>query len=146
MKLVRRTHHPLFAGFDNLWDDFFTRDLSPNTLATRNVPAVNIKETDQDFQLEVAVPGITKEQVKIEVNEKVLTLSSEAENKQEETNEAGNYTRREFHFQSFKRSFTLPESVDGENIRARYEDGILHVLLPKREEAQVKGPRLIEIA
>ncbi|MEM7659588.1 MAG: Hsp20/alpha crystallin family protein [Bacteroidota bacterium] len=146
MKLIRRNHHPLFAGFDNLWDDFFTRDLVINEGVTNTLPAVNIKETDADFRLEVALPGVPKDQVHVEVNNNLLTLSSKVEDKQEETTEDGTYSRREFRYHSFKRSFTLPKTVDGEHINAQYENGILHVVLPKREEAKEKGPRLIEIA
>ena len=108
------------------------------------VPAVNIKENEKDFELQLAVPGRKKEDFQIEVNENVLTISSET--KSEENVENENYTRREFSFTSFKRAFSLPETVDEDNIKATYEDGILTFNLPKKEEALPKPKRMIELS
>lgn len=109
-----------------------------------NVPAVNIKENEKDFQLELSVPGRAKEDFTIEIDDNILSISSEV--KSENEVEKNNYTRREFAFSSFKRSFTLPESVDGEKINANYENGILTFTLPKKEEALPKPKRMIELS
>ena len=109
-----------------------------------NVPAVNIKENEKDFQLELSVPGRSKEDFNIEIDDNILSISSEV--KPENEVEKNNYTRREFAFSSFKRSFTLPESVDGEKINANYENGILMFTLPKKEEALPKPKRMIELS
>ena len=109
-----------------------------------NVPAVNIKENEKDFELELAVPGRNKEDFKIEVNENVLTISSEAKIK--ENTEKENYTRKEFTYTAFKRAFTLPETIDEENIKATYVNGILKFTLPKKEESLPKPKRLIALS
>jgi HSP20 family protein len=106
-------------------------------------PAVNVKETDNGFELEMVIPGRKKDDIKIEVDKEVLTISSEITKEENETVE--NYTRKEFSFDSFKRVFTLPETVDAEKINASYEDGILRFVMPKKEEALPKPKRLIEL-
>lgn len=110
---------------------------------SNNVPAVNIKENEKDFELELAVPGRKKEDFNIEVDDNVMTVSSEVKNENEITEE--NFTRKEFGFTSFKRAFTLPETIDEDKIKASYEDGILKFTLPKRKEALPKPKRLIEL-
>ncbi|MGB5553488.1 MAG: Hsp20/alpha crystallin family protein, partial [Flavobacteriaceae bacterium] len=107
------------------------------------VPAVNIKENEKDFELELAVPGRKKEDFKIEIDDKVLTVSSEVKTENEMVE--GNYTRREFSFNSFKRAFTLPDTIDEERIKADYVDGLLRFVLPKRKEALPKPKRMIEL-
>ncbi len=109
-----------------------------------NVPAVNIKENEKDFELELAVPGRKKEDFQIEINENVLTISSVS--KIEENIEKDNYTRREFVYASFKRAFTLPETVDEDNIKANYDNGILKLALPKKVEALPKPKRTIALS
>jgi HSP20 family protein len=106
-------------------------------------PAVNIRENERDFELEIAVPGKKKEDFNIEVDNNVLTVS--LEDKKEDEVKEDNYTRREFSFSSFKRAFTLPETVNEEKINASYTGGILRFTLPKKEEALPKPKRLIEI-
>lgn len=108
-----------------------------------NVPAVNVKETETGFELEMAIPGRKKEDFKVEIDNDELTISSEMETEKNKTEE--NYTRKEFSFTSFKRLFTLPETVDMEKIDASYEDGILKFVLPKKEEAMPKPKRAITI-
>ncbi len=126
-------------------DDWFSRDF--NTLVSDNArwttPSVNIKETEDHFALEVAAPGLKKSDFNIELDNGLLTISSEK--KVEDTQEEGQYTRREYSFQSFKRTFTLPDSVDAASVSAAYEDGILNVVLPKKEEAKTQPPKTIEI-
>jgi HSP20 family protein len=128
-------------------DEFFGKDLLQDFFATTtnyNMPAVNITESKDDFKINVAAPGLSKEDFKIDLHNKILTLSSEKEEKNEEANEK--FTRREFSYSSFKRSFGLPELVDTDNINATYKDGILMIEIPKREEAKEKPARQITIS
>ena len=108
-----------------------------------NLPAVNIKENEKDYELELAVPGRKKEDFNIEVDNNVLTISTEMKSENEVKEE--NYTRREFGFTSFKRAFTLPETIDESKIKADYVDGLLRFTLPKRKEALPKPKRMIEL-
>ncbi|MGB5227764.1 MAG: Hsp20/alpha crystallin family protein [Eudoraea sp.] len=117
-----------FGGLENYKDTF---------------PPVNIQENETSFELELSVPGRKKEDFNIEMDEQVLTITSETK-KEEEVKEAS-YTRKEFSYSSFKRSFTLPDIVNEEGIKASYENGILRFSLPKKEEALPKPKRLIEI-
>ena len=134
----------------NLFDDFFSRDLwsyglANNSTTNTTIPAVNIKETAENFEVSMAAPGMRKEDFRLELEGNQLTISSEFENQQEQK-EGERYTRREFSYQSFQRSFTLPRNVvDVEHIEATYNDGVLRLLIPKREEAKQKPPRTIEI-
>ena len=116
-------------------------DKSPSHSST--MPAVNIKELDSQFEIELAVPGIQKEDFAIEVEEGILSISSTQE--EEQVNEKGKFTRREFSYNSFRRSFTLPDSVDPTKIDASYSNGVLRVLLPKHKEAQPQPKKLIKI-
>ena len=131
------------------FDDFFTRDLDHffgGTDADRNLPAVNVKEDDNGFALEVAAPGFDKADFKVEIDQNMLTIAAEKETENEENDSSG-YVKREFRARTFRRSFRLPENaVDGNKIEARYEAGILHLTLPKREEVRPKPARLINIA
>ncbi|WP_019989592.1 Hsp20/alpha crystallin family protein [Rudanella lutea] len=121
-------------------NDFF----SQSTQAPNSVPAVNVAEHTDGFRIEVAAPGLKKEDFKLSLNHTNLTISAYQENKTEEKpNEK--YTRREFSYSSFQRTFMLPNSVDVDQIRATYTDGILSIEIPKREEAKPKPPRQIEI-
>lgn len=138
MTLVKRNNNVFFPS---VLDEFF----KPDWVGASNisVPPVNIRETDTSYEVELSAPGKSKEDFNIDVDQNVLTISSEfkTENKSEE----GKYTRREFSFSSFRRSFTLPETVNDENITARYENGILSLTLPKKEEALPKAKRTIQI-
>ncbi|HEX2920686.1 MAG TPA: Hsp20/alpha crystallin family protein [Bacteroidales bacterium] len=126
--ITRRNFRPFFPSlFD---DDFFTASTSrPSSL-----PAVNIREDDKNYFLELAVPGIDKKDLKIDIDEDVLTISSEKQNENEEKTEG--YTRKEFSYTSFVRSFYIPENVNKENINANYKEGILTVSFPKEEEVK----------
>ena len=132
MKLVKKNDD---WGFPTMWEDFFNNDLfNLPAIASRGttVPAVNITETDTEFMLELAAPGMKKSDFHVNVDRNVLTVSSEKEEEKEEKDK--NYTRKEFSYSSFERSFTLPESVDQEKIDAKYANGVLKLVLPKKEE------------
>ena len=146
MTLVKRNSDNLFPS---LFDNFFSRDLMDwnnsnfsNTNTT--LPAVNIRENDQEFIIEVAAPGMNKKDFNISLDNNQLNISSESTNETE--NNEGSYSRREFSYQSFSRSFRLPVSlIDGDKISAKYEEGILFIHLPKKEEAKPKPSRMISI-
>jgi HSP20 family protein len=130
-----------FPEFPDLFDDFFTKSLfGPAAKPQGFTPAVNIKETDENFMLEIAVPGMDKKDFKIEVKKNILFISAQKENRTEQKGNEGKYVRKEFGYQSFSRSFTLPEDrVDAENISAGYRDGILEVTVPKKEPEKEKS-------
>lgn len=140
-----------FPSFPSLIDNLFSRDLMDwsnlNYSSTNTtLPAVNIRENENEFVIEVAAPGMKKENFKLNLENDRLTISSEMKSEKEKR-ENGTYTRREFSYQSFQRSFTIPENVvDGDQIAASYQDGILHITLPKREEVKPKPAREIRIA
>ncbi|MCU0455789.1 MAG: Hsp20/alpha crystallin family protein [Bacteroidales bacterium] len=135
--ITRRTFSPLLS---NLFDDDFFPTL---TSRTSSMPAVNIRENEKNFTLDLAVPGMDKKDLKIDINEDVLTISAETRNENEENNEG--YKRKEFSYTSFCRSFYLPENVTKEKIAASYKDGILSVELPKNDEEKAKLTKQIKI-
>ena len=123
--------------FDKFFNDFFFTPVRANQKSQfENVPAVNIAEKDGTYHIELAAPGMKKEDFKIEIEEGVMSISSES--KEESTSEEKNYSRREFNYTSFERRFTLPENIKEEKISAKYEDGILMIEVPKAEEAEKK--------
>lgn len=146
MTLIRRTNDLL----PNVWDNFFNDDFFLTPAYSRvktNMPAVNIKESENEFQIEVAAPGYGKDDFNVSIENNVLTISSKKEFSNEEENKNDGYKRREFCYNSFERSFTVDEkTVDSEKIKAKYENGILSLLLPKREEVKPKPARLIKIS
>ncbi|MDD2528259.1 MAG: Hsp20/alpha crystallin family protein [Lentimicrobiaceae bacterium] len=131
--------------FPSIVDEFFGRDFMPalDFQTGINVPSVNIVEGKEDFRIEVAAPGLDKSDFKINVENNVLSISSEKEEKTEENEDR--YMRREFSYTSFNRSFSLPQTVDPEKISAKHENGVLTISIPKKEEAKVKPARQIEI-
>jgi HSP20 family protein len=139
MNLVKRNPRNFFM------DEFFKDWTGGTQMANRTVPAVNIKETDAAYSVALVAPGLNKEDFAIEVDNGVLTISHTAAT-DKAGHEEGKYTRREFVIASFKRSFTLPETVNEEEIKAAYENGILTLTLPKKEEAQPKAKRLVAIS
>jgi HSP20 family protein len=144
MTLIRRVNNN-YPLFQNWMEDFIgTIDNGISNRFRSNVPAVNIAETDNSFQLSFAAPGLEKNDFSINLENDVLTVKSEKESSQNESNT--NFTRKEFNFSSFQRSFTLPETADGENIKAGYQNGILNIEIPKKEEAKAKPAREIVIA
>lgn len=136
-------------SFPTLFDDLFSRELfnwnnSNFSSTSTTVPSVNIKETDDSFEVEMAAPGMEKKDFKIALEGNTLTIASQKQRSEEKKEEG--YSRREFSYQSFQRSFVLPRDVvDDSKIAARYENGLLHLTIPKLEEARKKAPRLIEI-
>lgn len=128
------------------WDDFFNdRVFNSFNKAEQQTSslAVNIIEDEKEFRIEVAVPGLSKNDFHIGVEEDVLTVSSVENDSKEESKL--NYTRREFNFKSFKRSFQLPESIDQDKIKANHADGVLTITLMKKKEVLQKAPRQIEV-
>lgn len=146
--LVNSNSNRNFPIWSNFLEDFFNRDLPSVFTSNFNngytLPKVNIKETADDFMVEMAVPGLKKSDFNIDIDNQVLSISTEIKEENEQQEE--NYTRREFGYSSFKRSFTLPESVNEEKINATYNEGILSILLPKKEEAKRKPARNIHIS
>jgi HSP20 family protein len=145
MSLVRFSNQ-----FPSLFDRFFENDMfdwSNRNYSTTNttLPSVNIKEDNEGYNVEVAAPGFSKKDFKIEINNDVLTISSEKK-VEDETNEGEQFTKREFSYQSFSRSFSLPHTVENDKISAKYDNGILKINIPKREEAKPKPSRQIAIS
>jgi len=140
MSIVKRNN----LVFPSLMNEIFKPDwFGGLENMNSNIPPVNIKDNEKDFELELAVPGRKKEDFNIEIDKNVLTISTEV-NSEKETSEE-NYTRREFGFSFFKRAFTLPETIDEEKIKADYVDGILSFTLPKRKESLPKPKRMIAL-
>lgn len=136
--------------YPNVLDRFLDNEL--NDVKTNRIynhkstiPSVNIVESKDEFLIEVAAPGYTKDDFNIELNNDTLVLSTEIE-KEKELNEGERFTKREFSYHSFRRSFTLPELIEKEQIKAKYENGILLVSIPKKEEAKPAPVRNIKVA
>ena len=150
MSIVKRNGW-LFDDMPTLFNDFISRDLwnwglGNNSSTNTTIPAINVKETNDNFEVEVAAPGMNKKDFKVELNGNMLTISSEKRNEWQE-NENEKYSRREFSYQSFQRTFQLPKDVvDEDKIQAKYENGLLHLTIPKKEHAKQRPPRMIEIA
>lgn len=131
-------------SMSDVFENFFNTDVG-NILSERgSLPSVNVKETKEDYRLEVAAPGLNKEDFNLQIDNNVLTISAQKEEKKEEKEEQ--YNRREFSYTSFSRSFTLPEVVDYDKIDAKYKDGILEICIPKKEEAKTKASKTINIS
>ena len=116
----------LFPWNDGFNESFFGREF--------NIPAVNITDEKDEFKVSLAAPGLKKEDFKIDLDGNLLKISAEKEEKKDEKEK--NYTRKEYNYSSFERSFTLPDDVVKEKIEAKYEDGVLKLVLPKKEEAK----------
>lgn len=146
MKLARRNENYYPSIFDRILNDRLMEWETSNFSSTNtSLPAVNIKETNNEFVIELAAPGMSKKDFTINFQHNVLTISSEKKEEKDERKE--NYTRKEFSYQSFQRSFTVPEnSVIGDKIGAKYDDGVLNIILPKREEVKPQPMREIKIS
>ena len=140
--LVKNRDFPMFSNvFTDIFKDWPNAN---NSVAHSTIPAVNIKETENEFLLDFAVPGLDKKDFQINLENDVLTISSEKNSENEEITEQ--FTRKEYSYLSFKRSFTLPKQlIDKDNIKATYKNGELKITIPKLEEAKPKPTRLIEV-
>ena len=140
MNMIRKTT----PWFPSLFDEFFTRDfgidLAPRTHQT---PAVNITEKDNAFHLELVAPGKEKKDFDVELEEDTLTISTNSDSGIAEDDTQ--FTRREFDYASFNRSFRIPETIDTKCIKANYKNGLLSIILPKRKEAIPEPKKQIEI-
>lgn len=145
MSLIKvKTNDSSVNPFENLFNDFFEGEFLPQrrNRSFGSMPAANVKETEKAYHVELASPGMKKEDFKIELDEDLLTIRSEKEVQKEEKDTR--FTKREFNYTSFVRSFRLPEEVDAENISAHYENGILTLEIPKKE-LEAKKVRKIDI-
>ena len=139
MRIVKYNNNNVFPSLIN---EFFNDDFGMNFLnRSHSVPSVNSLENNDSFEIDLAVPGMKKEDFTIELNDKVLVISSETSN----TIENDKMRLNEFNFSSFQRSFRVPDSVDHEKIKANYKNGILKIKLPKRKESISKPNRVINI-
>lgn len=140
-----RTNNGL-SSLRPIFDDFFSRDLFDwagwSTEAT--IPSVNIIESNDDFRVEMAAPGMKKSDFQLRLDDDTLVIESKRQ--EEEVSENERFTRKEFNYHSFKRSFHLPNTVESEKIKAEYKDGILKLLIPKKEEAKRKAVKTIQIS
>lgn len=142
MTLVK-VNNPMAKGFDGLVNEFFNEFPATFGKTIRQdvfgFPPVNIRENDDAYQLEIAAPGLEKTDFNMNLDKNILTISTE---KKEETPK---FIRKEFSYKAFKRSFTIDEKIDAANISAKYENGILKVALPKKEEVKV-APKEITVS
>ena len=131
------------VGFDDFfkpWNEWFENGLWNKSL---QMPAVNIAEKKDEYLVSLAAPGLKKEDFKIEVDNNMLTINSEKEDTKEEKDKK--FTRKEYNYSSFSRSFTLPEGIKVDKIDAKYHDGILQISLPRTEESKLTSPKLISV-
>lgn len=147
MRNITQTNSKAVNGVASLIDELFSNEPfgsnSKKNFSTKS-PFVNINETDDNFTLEFSIPGIKKEAVVIALDNEKLTVSAELANNTTQNTE--NYTRREFHTSSFKRSFILPDTIDPSKISAIHANGILEISIPKKEDARPKPVRTIKIS
>ncbi len=141
VKFSKPNNNALMPGFNDVFDSIFNDTFFNDRMVTR-VPAVNISETENNYHVELAAPGLKKEDFKLNLERNVLTISVETSTDHQDNQK--NYSKREYSYQSFVRSFTLPDSADDSNINATYTDGILKIDIAKREEAKTVR-RQIEI-
>ncbi|MFM6924871.1 MAG: Hsp20/alpha crystallin family protein [Ferruginibacter sp.] len=129
-----------FDDFFKPWNEWFDGGMLPRSI---NMPAVNITENKDEFQVSMAVPGMKKDDFRIDVDGNMLTISSKKEESKEEKDKK--FTRKEYNYSSFSRSFTLPEEINKEKIEARYDDGVLKITLPRNEEAKKITSKHIDV-
>lgn len=141
MTPVRRTQ----TWLPSIFNDFFDNDWMEKANAT--APAINVLETEHEYEVEVAAPGMTKEDFNVHIDEdNDLVISMEKKSEHKEENRKGRYLRREFSYTKFQQSLILPDNVDKEKIAASVENGVLHITLPKFTEAEIKkANRQIEV-
>lgn len=133
-------------SIESMFNEFFNHDfpVSFRNGAVQNSPAVNVVESQDAYRLEVAAPGLAKEDFEVKVDKDLLTISAKKSATTEE-NKGEKYTRTEFSFVEFNRSFHLPETIDANSIKASYDSGVLNVILEKKPEAKPQPARVIEI-
>ena len=131
----------VFDDFFRPWNEWF--DNGEFLSRTLSIPAVNIIEHKDEYLVSLAVPGLKKDDFKINVEGNMLTISSEKEENKEEKDKK--FTRKEYNYSSFSRSFTLPEEINKEKIDAKYEDGVLKISLPRKEETKKNNPKHISV-
>lgn len=148
MRTLVKNNNNYYSELPSIFDDFSVlRNLFQQGVSkpVNTSPYVNVKETETAYELEIAAPGLTKEDFKINVEGQTLTISAEKESKEEEKEKG--YTRREFSYAAFKRSFNLPErTVETDKITAKYTDGVLQLNIPKIEEVNNKLSKTIQVA
>jgi HSP20 family protein len=146
MSLIKwRKPNEMFPAFNSMVNDFFRDDdFFDHRFRMMKTPAINVLETDEAFKLEVAAPGMKKDDFKLEVENGYLFISAETKFEKEESEE--DYTRKEFNFSTFKRSFWLPEGVKEDKIKATYKEGMLYVNLPKAVVKKVEPKKMIPIS
>lgn len=141
IKFNGNSTNSLSTGFNDIFESIFKDTFYSDRMMSR-VPAVNVYETEDHYEIEMAAPGLNKEDFNIKLDKNLLTVSVEQQN--QEVKENKQYNRREFSYSSFVRSFALPESADDAQIEAKYNNGVLRILVVKKEEAK-QLPRKIEI-
>jgi HSP20 family protein len=142
MALIKHSDWPTLRG--SRLSDFFDDDVFFNSpMGRRSMPSVNIRETEKSYELEMAAPGYNKKDFNIAIDNNMLTVSAEREQEQEKTED--HYTRREFGYESFSRSFNLPANTNEEDINAKYEDGILKLSINKKDSGQSSKKKPIAV-
>ena len=138
-----------YPSFSSLFDEFFNTEMSDwkrhnYSDSDTTLPKVNVKEDDHGFEVEMAAPGMKKSDFNIKLEDNVLSISSEKTDDKED--DKVNYSRKEFSYQSFFRSFNLPDIADSNKVKASYENGILKISIPKKEEAKPRPPKMISVS
>lgn len=147
MGTLIKNRENLFPSIPLFFDDFFTKDFFSHVNESNTLPAVNIHEKEDKFILELAAPGMSKEDFMLEVNNNNLTITAQRKSQSERNDKTGNYTLKEFNYQHFSRSFKLPESkIVLDKISAKYDNGILNIDIPKQVKALSDSSRRIEIS
>jgi len=146
MTLVRWNKNSQYPSvlLDRLFENFFGSDFLGKYSNQVTIPSVNVTEKNDSYEVEVAAPGYKKDDFKVSLENNILTISAEVKNESEKSDKKE--LIKEYHYASFERSFTLPDTILTDKIEAKYENGILKLLLPKKEEAKVLGPKTIQIS
>lgn len=146
---VKTNGNRLGFSYPSLLNDFLNREpwnWDSRLMTGATLPPVNVRETKDDFVVDMAAPGMKKDDFSVELDGNMLTISSEKKTEQNEDDDDNNYARREYSYESFSRSFQLPKDVvDEEFIKAKYTDGVLHLTIPKKEKAKQKPAKKIRI-
>ena len=145
MSTLATTTARMFPAFTSLWEDLLNKDLLEwDGDLTATTPSVNVRETDKDFRIELAAPGMKKDDFNIELQNNILTISNEKKEQKEEKLE-GKFLRREYSYRAFQRSFALPENCERDSIKATYTDGILNISLNKKYVEAITTSKKIQV-